>query len=229
MKLSSILNTARNGELKGLSAKDKPDNVIIDFINMAIVAIHDRFVLNVQEAVIDLVPGKTIYTLNKGSADVLSGVVKATYNKREFSRIIRIVDNLGNEVSINNYADKYTAYFPTYDTMQVKEVQKDVTQFVVTFCTMPVEIPLDADESYSVEIPRFLMEPLMHYVGYRAHGSVDGNIDGENNTHLMRFKMSCDEIEAKGLIPGDNTTRDVDLKGFGTLPKGFSAFSYTIS
>ena len=51
-----------------------------------------------------------------------------------------------------------------------------------------------------IPIPPQLIEPLLHYIGYRAHGSMDGNIKAENNTHYMRFVASCDRIEQLGLV-----------------------------
>lgn len=215
MRLGTLLNTARNGELKGLSQKDKTNDVIIDFINLGLIAIYGRFTLNMREATVTITPNKSLYSLNRSSTDVTSGIVKMNLqNKEEISRVIGIKDDLGNTLSINNSNDPYTITQHTYDTITTNTLYDQVTKLTIMYCSMPTEIPLDADDDYIINLPRFLIEPLMHYVGYRANASVDGTANAENSVHYLRFKQSCDDVEARGLIPGDNTTRSVMLKGF---------------
>lgn len=214
MVLSELIETARNGELKGLSAKDKPDDVIIDYINTALVALHNRFILKVGEAVITITPNKSLYSLNRSSKDIFDGIVTTNYGKQELSKIISIKDNVNNIYNINDFNDEFSLVMYTYDTIQTQSIFEKTTHLHVVVSLMPTAIPLDADMDYKVDVPRFLLEPLLHYVGYRAHGSLDGNVQAENNTHLMRFNLSCNEIENRGLIPGDSTTRSVTLKGF---------------
>ena len=61
MKLSTIISQARSGELKSLSSKDKTDEVIVNYINLALIALYSRFTLRTEEAIVALADGKTLY------------------------------------------------------------------------------------------------------------------------------------------------------------------------
>lgn len=215
MRLENIINTARNGELKSLSAKDKTNDVVIDYINTAVVALYNRFVLRTVTAKLTPVDGKLFYSFDRLSSDVRDGTIVVDYNKKEFNKLVNITDNLGNTYTINDDNDANTVKMPSYDSVIVPaEKPAYFTHYNVVISVVPVEIPLDADLSYSLDVPRFLLEAMLHYIGYRAHGSIDGNIQAENNTHLMRFVAACNAVEALGLVPADNTTRGVTTKGF---------------
>lgn len=215
MRLENIINTARNGELKSLSAKDKTNDVVIDYINTAVVALYNRFVLRTVTAKLTPVDGKLFYSFDRLSSDVRDGTIVVDYNKKEFNKLVNITDNLGNTYTVNDDNDTSTIKMPSYDSVVVPaEVPYNFEYYNLVVATVPTEIPIDSDMDYIVDVPRFLLEAMMHYIGYRAHGSVDGNIDAENNTHLMRFVASCNAIEALGLIPMDNTSRYVTTKGF---------------
>ena len=214
MKLNTLLELARNGELKGLSAKDKPDSVVIGFINTALVAIYNRFAMDFLEVKINLQEGKTLYTIGKNSQDVVAKIVEVNYGKKELSKVISAKDSLGNTLSINDSNDEYTVTMYSYDNVQISSVRDNVTYVTLIISTMPNEIADDADLDSNIDLPRFMIEPLLHYVGYRAYSSLDSNVNTENSVHLIRFHQSCDEIETRGLIPGDNTTRTTVAKGF---------------
>ena len=217
MRLENIINTARNGELKSLSAKDKTNDVVIDYINTAVTALYNRFTLRTVTATITPTNGNTVFILSRSCRDSSTSDVLVDYGRREFNKVISIVDNLGNKYSINNDNDIATIMMPSYDTVVIPSLDNlpaEFVNFIVVIGVVPLEIPLDADLGTRVDVPRFLLEAMLHYIGYRAHGSVDGNIDGENNTHLMRFVAACNSVEELGLVPTDNTVRNVTTKGF---------------
>lgn len=54
MRLSKIITSARNRELRQLSAKDKTDEIIVGYINLAILALYSRFQLRTEEVVLKL-------------------------------------------------------------------------------------------------------------------------------------------------------------------------------
>ena len=57
MLLTTILSQARSAELKPLSEKDKTDEVVIGYLNLALVALYSRFFIKTQEALIVLEKG----------------------------------------------------------------------------------------------------------------------------------------------------------------------------
>jgi hypothetical protein len=60
-----------------------------------------------------------------------------------------------------------------------------------------------------------MAEALLHYVGYRAHGSYDADIKTENNTHYMRFEASCKKLKDLGYAPA------VAIDKIDTRDKGY--------
>ena len=70
MRLRSIINNARNRELRQLSSKDKTDEVLVGYINLAMLALYSRFQLRTEEIVLNLKSGKTVYKLDGTDPDV---------------------------------------------------------------------------------------------------------------------------------------------------------------
>lgn len=288
MMLNTIIDQARNGELKGLSVVDKTDAVIIGYINLAMIALYSKFILNTEEAVIALASGKTTYKMDGSDAAVkimTSGPVSYTttgstqsvttavdeivyyavasgttgtgtvgyyyrsktaqdpidLNEELFTTDITNWESIGTDtyyeitipvddiltvisasdelgpIPINDDTTNAGIYTITYDTIQVP-VTADGAYLSIMYKKNPITLSTTLDSGLfattDVKIPRGLLEALLNYIGYRAHGSLDGTIEAENNTHLMRFEAACKEAEASGVVPLDSITRDVSTKGF---------------
>ena len=219
MKLSTIIRQARNGELKGLSDIDKTDSVIVDYINMALVVLYSRFMLSTEEAIVHLRAGKTVYKFDGTDNDVLikdsaGNDVPVPYG--DVLAITEAFDEKG-KIPINDDNCEFGIFTISYDAIQVPVTASD--SFIsIIYKKAPVEIEFEEDvtdpEAVSVRLPRGLQEALLHYIGYRAHGSLNGDINAENNTHLMRFEKACKLALDQGVVPMDNPTRNVSSKGF---------------
>ena len=66
----------------------------------------------------------------------------------------------------------------------------------------------------TLPIPLQLTEALLHYIGYRAHGAMNGSIEAETNTHYQRFEASCQRAVAQGMYTSDSLEMHRDMKGF---------------
>jgi hypothetical protein len=55
------------------------------------------------------------------------------------------------------------------------------------------------DLSDELELPDTLIEPLLHYIGYKAHLGVRSDGQSENNAHFTRFERSCDKARTLGV------------------------------
>lgn len=288
MMLDVVIDQARNGELKGLSAVDKTNAVIIGYINLAMVALYSKFILVTEEAIVTLAAGKTMYRMD-GSDDAVkiiingttsytttgstqtvttavdeivyyavasgstgTGTVESYYRSKtvqvgvdldtelfatdttnweyisistdyqatipvdDILNLVSAYDEVG-PIPINDDTTNAGIYTMSYDTIQVPVTETGAFISII-YKKTPKSIATTLDSGLfattDVKIPRGLLEPMLHYIGYRAHGSLDGNIQAENNTHLMRFENACKEAEALGVVPLDNITRDVSEKGF---------------
>ena len=223
MLLTTILSQARNGEVKALSEKDKTDKVLIEYINLATVALYSRFMLITEEAIITLRDGKTFYTLGPSDADVTVNGEPMPVDR--VLMVLNAIDNSGFEIPINDINATVGVFITSYDTIQIPFYSED-TVVALLYTTNPILMDgsvlcddkgklKDDKLTTDVKIPMAIIEPLLHYVGYRAHGTVAGSINDENNTHYMRYVASCTRIDKLGVLTMDNLqSRNVDVKGF---------------
>jgi hypothetical protein len=215
MRLSTIISQARSGELKSLSSKDKTDEVIVNYINLALIALYSRFTLRTEEAIVALADGKTLYRLDGTDAAVTAN--GAAIEGDNVLKLLSAFDERG-EIPINDENNSFSIYTPSYNTIQVPQAQTGA-YIAVIYKAGPELITYVDDGSgnaaeATVQLPMHLLEPLLHYVGYRAHGSGTGDIDNESNSHLSRYVASCNNVEALGLIPTDSVDMDNSRKGF---------------
>ena len=213
MKLSFILEQARSGELAGLSTVDKTDEKVVSYINLALIALYNRFQLATEEAIITLRPDipKNVYTLNSTDADVR--VAGQPMTDDEFMSIIAAYEDNGAEIPVNDDANPYSIFTVSYNQVQVP-LLVDNGYISIVYRKNP-KLVTSTVGTTDVPLPMQFLEPLLHYVGYRAHGAVDGNVNAENNTHYTRYITSCNILESAGVLTADDTiSAPIRTKGY---------------
>ena len=213
MKLSFILEQARSGELAGLSTVDKTDEKVVSYINLALIALYNRFQLATEEAIITLRPDipKNVYTLNSTDADVR--VAGQPMTDDEFMSIIAAYEDNGAEIPVNDDANPYSIFTVSYNQVQVP-LLVDNGYISIVYRKNP-KLVTSTVGTTDVPLPMQFLEPLLHYVGYRAHGAVDGNVNAENNTHYTRYITSCNTLESTGVLTADDTiSAPIRTKGY---------------
>ena len=183
MTVNDVVNQLKYGELRSIAAKD--DNfAIVSYINLALQALYNRFTLKTSEQLIPLYDNVVEYAL---ASDIMT--IEAIY------------DENGDEFALDDVNSMFSIQQVDFETIQVPNPNTGATLSVI-YKSSPATL-LYIDETsldQKVPIPPQLTECLLHYIGYRAHGSMDGNIKAENNTHYMRFVASCDRVEQLGLV-----------------------------
>ena len=227
MRVIDVIKQAQTGELSDLSIKDDIE-AIIQFINIGLIALYGRFSLKTSE--ITITPSKapdenatyerissSEYKLPEGAGAVLGAFLHD-----------------GTDLSINDESDPNSVLTPTWNTIQIPTNPAGGTVTIV-FLSDPdlitgyVNEPKGTDAEISaiktnnesilnstIPIPSSLIEPLLHYIGYRAHGSVIDGVSAESSVHLKRFNESCDDVMNRGLITVDKTPikNNLQRKGF---------------
>ena len=219
MKLSLVLAQARSGELDSLSKKDKTDAKVVGYINLALIALYSRFQLATEEAIIRLRPDlpKTIYTMNSTDADVtVNGLPMAD---DEFMSVVAAYNENGSVINVNDEKDPYSIFTVSYNQLQIPLLDSNTFVSVIyrqnpTLVAPTYDVDGNASEA-DVPLPLQLLECLLHYVGYRAHGAVNGAINTEHNTHYMRYEAACKQVEQMGVLTANDTDfGSVELKGY---------------
>jgi hypothetical protein len=202
MTIQQLVDLAVDGELRTLQVKDNTAS-IVGYINLGLIELYKRFPLDVQEHMITLLDGVEIYTMPSNFMWIVSAYdeVPETSNLTVLPIPINEEDN---PVSIN--------------TISWNQVQVPVTVTGAYISIIYVAAPTyftDADLATTLPIPPQMVEALLHYIGYRAHGSDDGNVQAENSTHYQRFELSCKRIEQMGMFtPDDLSMTSRNIKGF---------------
>lgn len=189
MTLNDVISQLRYGELRSLAVKD--DNIAIaSYVNLALIALYGRFTLKMGEQLIPMENNIVDYTLN---SDLL--IIDSIY------------DENGNEFHLDDETSLFSILQSSYNTIQVPNPVTGSTLSII-YNQAPDTIIYDdtdagtiaASLALTIPIPPQLLEALLHYIGYRAHGSVNGDIKAENNTHYMRYEAACKRIDDLGLI-----------------------------
>lgn len=216
MTATEVITLAKAGELRQLSPAIIDNNdVLVGFINLGLIELYKRFALKTDEAIITLVDGKTIYKLDGTDPDVSIG--------EPFMYLIGAYeDGTENDYSasslnipINEEDNIYSINMISYNAVQIPLITQGAYISLI-YVAKPTKITTNTLD-IEVDLPEQMIEPLLHYIGYRAHGAMDGNIQTESNTHYMRFEASCNKIKelGVGIAPDDIDMKSrLSLKGF---------------
>ena len=196
MTVDFIIKQARSGELRSLSDKDKTDEVIINYINLGLIELFKRFNLKTSAEVIRTSPTTPFYTLRS----------------EDINQVISVYDTNNKELITKRTTDdeKYDIAQINYNSFLITEPKDEELLFV--YKAAPELVSSVNDE---IQIPYAMLEALLHYIGYRAHGSVNGEINAEQNTHYMRFDKSCALLLSEGYeTDALNVSDSVSKRGF---------------
>lgn len=195
MTVTDVIAFARSGELKKLSEVTYDDTTLISYINLGLIEIYKRFNLSTKEQSIDLDDNTTIYALNS-----------------DCMKVLNIFDENGDEYNLNDESDVLSIFEVNWNEIQVPNPDTGATISVI-YMAEPTTMTAVGD---TVPIPSQYLEPLLHYIGYRAHSAQNGNVNAENSTHYTRFEMSCKRLETLGLTQSDDV-----INKYTTQEKGY--------
>lgn len=204
MTVREVMLLARSGELSQLSPSIKDDDTaVVGFINLGMLELYKRFPLRTEEAIITLREAKTIYKLDGTDADVALAdpyfyLIAAYGSKRDDASSLEDL-----VLPINEEDNPFSVNTVSYKEVQVPLITAGALISLI-YVPKPVKV-LVAGLDVELDIPDQFVEPLLHYIGYRAHGAMDGNIQTESNTHYVRFEASCNRLKelGVGMAPDD--------------------------
>lgn len=196
MLASEAITNLNNTELKQLSVKTDTA-AVIGYLNEAIKALHKRFNLWQDEAVITHLAATTLYKL-----DGIDSNVVIDLSDKELLLISEAYDYDGDELSLNDEDDTYGAVTPKYNWVEFPLDGLAVgEEFSIIYRAAPLAMTADTE---TIDLPPVLEEAMYFYVGFRAHVSQKGTRDTEHDVHFKHYQEACDRVAALGLIVAES-------------------------
>lgn len=206
MTVQQIMDMASAGELRQLT--NLQDESIISYINLGMLELYKRFRLELEETIIQLGVPTTI-------DDDYIMISDTQYQMPVgFMMITDAYEEDGSHIPINEIDNLLSINTISWNKIQVP-TPTDNANISIIYLKEPTIIGI-ADVGEQLQLPPQLIEALLHYIGYRAHGSIDASVEAENNTHYQRFDRSCSRAKIDGLITpeGLSTFSRLSKKGF---------------
>jgi hypothetical protein len=210
MTVADVIEYAKYGELAqlgvivNLKSTDPIEVVdaekqVLSYINLGLIELYKRFDLRTEEMVIELQENTTIYTISNSN----------------FNSVYSVYGEDGKELSLNNQDDPLSILTPSYNTIQVPNPVTGAAIYVIYNASPTALVWSSTLSTAVVTLPSVMLEAMLHYVGYRAHGAMNGNVDGENNTHYIRFEASCSKLKEIGAFTDDTLVSGTKLEDKG--------------
>ena len=206
MTAQDVINLAKNAELRQLAIKDD-ELAVLGYLNLGLLELYKRFPLEEAEAIITLKDGKTTYRLDGTDADVSMEagkdllVIAGAYTTIKDGNEVKVVP-----MTINDEDDAAGIDTPSFNTVEVPAVATGALISII-YRVAPKFLTALTD---TAPVPPQLLEALLNYIGYRGHGSINGELKTENQSHYVRFENSCKRVILDGLL----TTDDLISKKF---------------
>ena len=193
MKIGQVISMAKGGELKSVAIK-YDSNDIVEFINLAMIELYKRFPLKTSEWLIELQDNVTEYQVPDDKHFM--------YISSAYQELSQDDNGIDNRLGINDEDDPLAINMVSWDTVQIP-VSVTGAYVSIIYVEAPPMIIWDEAGTYleqKLDLPPQLLEALLHYVGYRAHGSITADIKTESNTYYQRFEASCNRARQLGLV-----------------------------
>lgn len=209
MKLSLILAQARSSELSSLSPLDKTDEKVITYINQGLIDLYDEFTILTEEAIVHLRPdlAKTVYTLSSTDTDVT--VAGQPFTDGDAMAIMFAYDEKGKPIALNDEEDPFSVFTLSPTQVQIPLLD-DKTYVALIYKRVPQLVTyVDSGDGSAVDtevvLPLQMLKPLIHFIGYRAHGAVDGSVNEENSTHYAKYVAAIQTLKLRGGFSPEGT------------------------
>jgi len=203
MTVQQVIDTAANRELKNIAISNDV-NAVLEYINLGLIELYKRFALKVSEEMVELQDGVEMYEM---PSDFMWAIT--AYGEVESGSDVEVV-----ELPINEEDNPLSLNTVGYNTVQVP-LATDGAYISIIYRAGP-EWVTEANLNDSVKVPPQMIAPLLNYIGYSGHISVNGIANTEQSTHYALFEQACARIEAAGMFTSDDVLmpKRISNRGF---------------
>jgi len=191
MRLNTIVHLAKTTELKQIIVGED-DEQILSLLNLALIEVYAKFAILQEEHTINIEEGRTRYRLPPNVQKVLQAyvrnIIKDPLNGEDGFEEIPLND-INSDKSIFT-PQPYLLHIPNPDLGKIYSIMTIVAPPCIT------KENIDTIEFF---VPEQYVDPILHYMAYRAYKSMNGDQQTEIGTHLQAYMSACDEVYRKGL------------------------------
>ena len=229
MLLKELITQLVYGELSQLPIVDDHDqgelqggfDAIMPHINLALTAVHKRLYLREESLILRQEVGVTKYFINEKFAvsnDASAAPVKYIIDSIDDPYLgdslkVETIHNAdGDLLVINNSTEDQVIRTPTPNTISIMAPVAN-TDLTVTYRANHPKIDVltfDAD-TQELDIPDFVLEPLLYFIASRVHASYPSITDGSSQSlsYRQKYEASLSELSDHGLV---DTSSDSNQK-----------------
>jgi len=220
MQLSEILEYLMYGELANLAIgsdeeghiREKDIPKVISNINLAMIDIYKRYPVLVKLINIQMYEHISMYQLhskyaarNFNSVEPYKYLIDSVFYpfNDDVIKILGVVNEGGTPYPLNVENDELSVFTPAYNIIQVPYPINE-NKIQVEYQAYPAKIPSDTtDLTLEVNLPEFLLEPLISYVNYKLLTRV-GVDKPESINYLKKYELEMNRINDLGVFNSDS-------------------------
>ncbi len=191
LAISDVGDTSANPSPTPTAAQTTNQNKLINYINLANLALHKRFNLLKKSLELDNPLDGEEYSL---AADFLAPI--HAYYSSDFEPVtikddsVKIVNKVDTAVSIL-INEPFKAVIKGNDSETPRR-----SQIILKYAAAPKKAKSTITD---LKISEVYTEALLNYAAYKAHSAVSGNMQDENNTYYQRYEASCKQLINSGM------------------------------
>jgi len=202
MTVGQVIELAKAGEVKSLAVKDNLDS-LIGYLNLGLLELYKRFPIDTEELILTLGEDGT----PENSYTMISDTIykmpdNFMYLITAYDEVPETSNELVAEIPINEEDNPLSINTISWNKVQVPLVVQGAHLSLI-YASSPSYFTIDSlDEE--VPLPAQLIEPLLMYIAYKGHSSVESSPQQEDAVLYARFEGSCDVVRTLGIFTGDD-------------------------
>lgn len=216
MKITDVIQLAKNGKLKNMPSIANNTDTIVGFINTGLIELYKRFPLKTNEYMLALKDGVTIYTMPSDLMWIVAAYQEVSEPSTMTVSLIPINEE-DNPESLNTISWNQVQVPVTITGAYISIIYVAAPPFIystdVGFAYRDVDNV--EQEITDIPIPAQMVSALLDYIAYEANDTLPNTGEVENKSFYNKFETSCQRIEQRGMFtPDDLDMKARHMKGF---------------
>jgi len=209
MTVQEVITLAQKSELKQLAIKSDVETVV-SFLNLGLVELYKRFMLRTEEYIIEAIANVDRYEM---PADYM-WLLEAYRYKVVRDNYVDAVPSDVSKLAINDDTVNDSINSIGYNMIQIGNLEVGHLYSLV-YVAKPIKM-VYTDLTAEVPLPEQFIEPLLNYIGYLGHSTIDPTAKTEGNAYYAKFEVSVNRAVTGGMFTqeGLGSSNRLSDKGF---------------